>query len=273
METKGSFIKGLKSRYTLIGIAVCLVVAHLIYHLVFGHSVHFIDGDNTGEPIPGDYFGIVYKGGFIVPILMSLLLVSIVFSIERFITISKADRSDNIMPLLVNLKKEVKSDNIQQALQLCEEYGGTVGSIGHSALLKCEELRKEDSLSVEKKADILDREIDDAVELEMPALERNLPIISTIVSVATLIALLGTVLGMIKAFAGMAASGSPDASALSTGISEALINTSLGIGTSALAIISFNFFNTKIEKITTSASELTMGIRRMFVALERSGNE
>ncbi len=78
---------------------------------------------------------------------------------------------------------------------------------------------------------------------------------------------------MIKAFAGMAAEGSPDASALSTGISEALINTSLGIGTSALAIISYNFFNTKIEKITTNASELCMGIRRMYIALEKSENE
>ena len=41
-------------------------------------------------PLPGNYLGIVYKGGVIVPILMTILLIVITFTIERFITITKA---------------------------------------------------------------------------------------------------------------------------------------------------------------------------------------
>ena len=52
--------------------------------------------------------------------------------------------------------------------------------------------------------------------------------------IATLTGLLGTVFGMIKAFSALAQAGNPDATALATGISEALINTALGIGTSAI---------------------------------------
>jgi biopolymer transport protein ExbB len=67
--------------------------------------------------------------------------------------------------------------------------------------------------------------------------------------------LLGTVIGMIKAFSALANAGAPDSVALASGISEALINTALGIGTSALAIIFYNFFTTKIDKLTYSIDE------------------
>jgi biopolymer transport protein ExbB len=78
--------------------------------------------------------------------------------------------------------------------------------------------------------------------------------------------LLGTVTGMIKAFAALAQAGAPDAAALSNGISEALINTALGIGSSALAIIFYNYFTTKIDKITYSIDETGVSIVQNFVA-------
>ena len=61
--------------------------------------------------------------------------------------------------------------------------------------------------------------------------------------------MVGTVLGMIRSFAAMS-KGSPDTAALATGISEALINTALGIGTSAISIIMYNFFTSKIDELT-----------------------
>jgi len=86
----------------------------------------------------------------------------------------------------------------------------------------------------------------------MPMLEKNMMILSTLGTVATLVALLGTVIGMIKAFFALGSGGgTPDAAALSIGISEALINTALGIGTSAIAIILYNFFTSKIDGLHT----------------------
>jgi len=97
-------------------------------------------------------------------------------------------------------------------------------------------------------------------------LEKNLVILATFASVATLLGLLGTVLGMIKAFSALATAGAPDAVALSTGISEALINTALGIGTSALAIISYNYFTTKIDGLTYGIDEAGYSIAQSFAA-------
>jgi biopolymer transport protein ExbB len=53
----------------------------------------------------------------------------------------------------------------------------------------------------------------------------------------------------------LATSGTPDATALSTGISEALINTALGITGSTLAIIFFNYFSNRIDSITHGIDE------------------
>jgi biopolymer transport protein ExbB len=78
--------------------------------------------------------------------------------------------------------------------------------------------------------------------------------------------LLGTVTGMIAAFRAIATSGAPDAVALSNGISEALINTALGIGTSALAIILYNFFTSKIDSLTYGIDEASYSIIQNFSA-------
>jgi biopolymer transport protein ExbB len=85
-------------------------------------------------------------------------------------------------------------------------------------------------------------------------LEKNMTILSTLVALGTL-GLLGTVTGMIKAFAALATAGTPDQAQLANGISEALINTATGISTSALAIITYNFFTSKIDTLTYSIDE------------------
>lgn len=103
----------------------------------------------------------------------------------------------------------------------------------------------------------------------MPMLQKNLVIISTLASVATLIGLLGTVIGMIKAFAALANAGAPDATALANGISEALINTALGIGSSALAIIFYNYFTNKIDSLTYGIDEAGFSIVNTFSATEK----
>jgi len=83
---------------------------------------------------------------------------------------------------------------------------------------------------------------------------------------ATLMGLLGTVLGMIRAFAALANAGAPDSVALSTGISEALVNTAFGIGTSVLAVIFYSFFTTKIDKLTYSIDEAGFSIVQSYAA-------
>lgn len=113
----------------------------------------------------------------------------------------------------------------------------------------------------------IQKEIEEATALELPMLEKNLVFLSTIASCATLLGLFGTVLGMIRSFSALGSSGGGgDATALAQGISEALINTALGISTSFLAIVSYNFFTTIIDGVTYGIDESGFTLTQSFAA-------
>ena len=90
--------------------------------------------------------------------------------------------------------------------------------------------------------------------------------LATITSLATLMGLLGTVMGMIRAFAALANAGAPDSVALASGISEALVNTAFGIGTAALALIFYNYFTTRIDKLTYNIDEAGFSLVQSYAA-------
>ncbi|MFL5728095.1 MAG: MotA/TolQ/ExbB proton channel family protein [Cytophagaceae bacterium] len=245
-------------------IPLTIIISFLLYFFVLGSPLNFKEGDLENHP--DNYLGIVYKGGIIVPVLMSFFLMVITFSIERFITITRAFGNGSLNSFLKEVKADLDSNNIQGGIERCARHKGSVGNVVQAALQKYQKLFKEPKLSKDQKVLGVQKEVEEATSLELPILEKNLTIIATLASVATLIGLLGTVIGMIKAFAALATAGAPDAIALANGISEALINTALGIATSALAIISYNYFTSKIDTLTYSIDEIGFSITQSFSA-------
>jgi biopolymer transport protein ExbB len=71
---------------------------------------------------------------------------------------------------------------------------------------------------------------------------------------------------MIKAFSSMSGGGAAAAAQLAVGISEALINTATGIGASALAIIAYNYFTSKIDELSYNIDEVSYSILQNFNA-------
>ncbi|WP_375447321.1 MotA/TolQ/ExbB proton channel family protein [uncultured Fibrella sp.] len=247
-------------------IPILFIIAELVFHFIFGDGKHFQDGDNTKLPLPGDYFGTVYAGGFIVPILFTCFLCVFVFSIERFITIGRANGSGSIDDFVRKVKSQLDRNEVSAAIAECDKQKGSIGNVVKTALLKYQQLTTETSMNKEQKLVALQKEVEEATTLELPMLEKNLTIIATLASVSTLIALLGTVLGMIRAFAAMGATGQPDTGALSTGISEALVNTAIGIGTAAIATIMYSYFTSRIDTLTYNIDEIGLSIQQNFAA-------
>jgi biopolymer transport protein ExbB len=264
MKTSTSLSDNLKSVFAAVVIPVEILLAVAIYMFILGNPENFQGNDPANHPLPGNYLGIVYKGGFIVPILIALLLMVVTFGIERILTISKAKGNGNIKQFIQNIRSLLSSNNLTQALAVCDQQKGSVANVVKAGLTKYGELAKVNGIESEKKVLMIQKDIEETTQLEMPMLEKNLVIIATIASIATLLGLLGTVLGMIKAFAALATAGAPDAVALANGISEALINTALGIGTSALAIILYNYFTSKIDALTYGIDEASYSIIQNF---------
>ncbi len=214
---------------------------------------------------PESFMGIIYMGGPIVPILITFMITVIVFSFERAFVLSKSAGSGNVENFVLNVRNLLRGKNINGALEACDAQQGSVGNVVREGLVTYKALESDNTMNKEQKMVALNKSIEEATTLEMPMLEKNMMILSTLGTVATLVALLGTVIGMIKAFFALGSGGgTPDAAALSIGISEALINTALGIGTSAIAIILYNYFTSKIDGLTYKIDEIAMSIQQSF---------
>lgn len=227
-------------------------------------SVAFSDLE-AKELHPSGFMGIIYMGGIIVPILISFMIIVIVFSIERALVLRKAAGKGNVDNFVLNVRRLLNQNKIDEALEECDRQEGSVGNVVKEGLTTYKALAHDNSMNKEQKMVALNKSIEEATTLEMPMLEKNMMILSTLGTVATLVALLGTVIGMIKAFSALGSGGgTPDSAALSIGISEALVNTALGIGTSAVAIILYNYFTSKIDELTFKIDEIAMSIQQSF---------
>ncbi len=244
----------------------CLVVAILIFKLVLGNPSNFMNNDPNNAPLPGNMLGTVYKGGFVVPMILTLLLTVLVLSVERWIAISKANGKKNLTKFVAEVKTLLDKGQIKEAQALCENQKGSVASVIYSSLNKYLEMEQNTELSKEQKLAAIQKELEEATSLEVPTLEQNLPVLATLTTLGTLMGLFGTVLGMIRSFASLSSAGGTDSMALSTGISEALVNTAFGIATGACALIAYNYYTSRIDKLTFCIDEVGFSIVQSYAA-------
>ena len=257
-----SKVSGIKSASLVI--LVCFILAVLFYLFVLGAPGNFKDTVNKEGPL--NLLGTVYKGGVVVPVLITCFLTVIVLCVERWIALSKAKGKGNTTKFVENVKAALRNHDIAKAEDLCRKQKGTVGAVVYATLQKYKEMENDTVLSKEQKLAAIQATLEEATALEMPALQQNLPVLATLTTLGTLIGLFGTVLGMIKSFQALSASGAPDSTELSTGISEALVNTALGIATAAFALIGYNFYTNKIDNMTYAIDEIGFATVSTFSA-------
>ena len=232
METtnkkKNVGFKGIKSAWIVI--VCCFILAVCIYQFVLGNPANFMNNDPNNHPLPGNFLGTIYKGGVIVPVIQTLLLTVIALAIERFFAIRAAYGRGSLAKFVANIKVALANNDMATAQSLCDKQRGCVANVVGATLLKYAEMEKNTVLSKDQKQ------------------------------------LAIQVIGMIRSFAALAAGGSADSMALSQGISEALINTAFGILTGALAVIAYNYYTNKIDKLTFALDEVGFSIVQTFAA-------
>ncbi len=252
---------------------ICIIAGYCIWRFLMGDPNNFRLPDASGgfwpsHKDPKTAFSRIYEGGIIVPLLIGMLLMVIVFSIERFLTISRALGSGNISDFIRKVQYHLANRNVDAAIGECDKQRGSVANVMKAGLRRYKEMTGNTEYNTEQKVAAIQQEVEEATALELPMLQKNLVFLSTIVSTGTLVALLGTVLGMIRSFSALGAEGGAGAAGnLAVGISEALYNTALGIGTSALSLIMYNIFTTKIDSITYGIDESGFTLTQSFASL------
>jgi len=191
-------------------------------------------------------------------ILFSMVTVSIIF--ERAWSLRNLE--GETLALAAELCKPLEQGDFTQAIQASQTRAATPAGRIFSDVLA-----RHQSDSMEYLSDLTE---DKRFE-ELEALKGPLWVLATVSSSAPFIGLFGTVVGIIKAFHNMALMGSGGFSVVAAGISEALIATALGLGVAIIAVIFYNYFQTRIERIDAA---LTISSNRILdsIHLGRQAN-
>jgi biopolymer transport protein ExbB len=249
---KNSGFGGIKAAWIIL--VICACAGYGVWYFVMGDPSNFVGGDRSGHP--ANLLGTVYKGGFVVGLILTLLFTVICLGIERFFAIKSAAGKINLAKFTAQVKELIKAQKFDEADKLCDKMQGSVANVVKASIAAYKDVEGNDTLKKAAKIAKIQQAHEEATQLEMPTLQMNLPMVATIVSLGTLTALFGTVLGMIGSFQALSAGGGADSMALSAGISEALVNTASGILTSWVATVVYNFFSNKIDKLTYALDEI-----------------
>jgi len=247
-------------------IVFCFVAAVLVYKFVLGNPENFQGGDPANAVKDGSLLGTIYKGGIVVPVIITLLFTVIALSIERWFALNTAFGKGKLPKFVASIKAALNENDFAKAQKLCDEQRGTVANVVGASLRTYKEMENTTGVKKSQKIAKIQQAHEEATQLEMPTLQMNMPILATLVTLGTLTALFGTVVGMIRSFAALASGGGGDSLALSEGISEALVNTASGILTSWCAVIAYNYYSNKIDKLTYALDEVGYTIAQTYEA-------
>ena len=247
-------------------IVLCFIAGVCFYNFVLGNPSNFQGGDNANAPLPGNLLGTIYKGGIVVPVIITLLFTVIALSVERGLALRTAFGKSSLGKFVVSVKQAITAGDMAKAQQLCDKQQGSVANVVGASIAAYNEMENTPNLKRAAKVSKIQQAHEEATQLEMPTLQMNMPIIATIVTLGTLTALFGTVVGMIRSFAALASGGGGDSLQLSEGISEALVNTASGILTSWVAVVSYNYYSNKIDKLTYALDEVGYTIAKTYEA-------
>lgn len=213
----------------------------------------------------------IYQGGPLVVLLIMIFIMLMVFVVERYFSLySVAKGKSSVQVFFKKLVTLIQANDYDGALAACDKQRGTTANVLRAGIERYREVKEEAAMNGEKKIQLTQTAIEEANALEGPLLERNLIALSTIASIATMVGLLGTTIGMIRAFAatGNVEGGVIDATALATGISEALVNTAGGLLSGILGIFFYNFFVNKVDAFNYTTDEATFEVLQLMKAKE-----
>ena len=169
METtqkKAASFKGIRSAGWVI--VICFIIAVLIFNFVLGNPSNFMNNDPNNHPLPGNFLGTIYKGGFIVPVIQTLLLTVIALSIERYIAIRAAFGKGSLVRFVANIKAALAAGDMRKAQEICDTQRGSVANVVNATLRKYAEMERETELTKDQKLLAIQKELEEATALELP---------------------------------------------------------------------------------------------------------
>ena len=212
--------------------------------------------DRITKEVNVNVLSIINKSGIdgYVICLLSIISWAIIFKKLWMLRISKLIPKKD-----VNLTVDFLSDgNVGDVVELCKKRKTFLSSVILNALKSMGELRRSNFLS----------SFEAAAKREFGQLENGMTALATIAAVSPLLGLLGTVLGMVKIFGVLGSFGMGTPQQLAGGIAEALLTTVEGLITAIPAVIMYNIFQKKLDRIAVELENIGILMANNFKGLK-----
>ncbi len=212
----------------------------------------------------------IYAAGPLVLVLFFVWILTWAFAGERFWALNIARGKVSYDKVFPRIKNSIDKGDLDDAEKAAEGQLGSVGRVVAAGIKKYKTLSGR--LAERGLRNELGLALREANVLEGALLERNIIPIATIGSIANLIGLLGTVFGMIKSFAALSATGAAEkvaATKLAEGIATALVNAAGGLIVAIVAVIFYNYFLNRIDKLVFAMEEASGNLLELCMLAER----
>lgn len=208
----------------------------------------------------------IFDGGPLMYPIVALLVVGLAVIIDRAVAFNAATRNNKA--LTADVIALLENNDIEGAAELCAKIGGPVAAVLLVGIQKFGKLiSKDEKRSNAEMSAIVKTSMEDYAPQIVATMDRNIGILPIVAGLSPLLGMTGTVTGMINSFDSMATQTNLEATAVSGGISEALITTAAGLLVAMPAVIAYNIF-TKLEDGAVSEIDKACTALVDFIALD-----
>jgi len=203
--------------------------------------------DDDGKPLQILKKNFIDGGWVFMSFVLVCLILGLAFCIERIITLNIA--SANTDKLMAQIDENLKSGNINGAMEVCKSTQGPTATVLYEGLK-----------AAGGGPDAVEKAIVNYGGVQMGLLEKGLVWISLFIAIAPMLGFMGTVIGMIGAFNRIAAVGELSPAVVATGIKVALLTTVFGLITAIILQIFYNYIVSKIDSIVGKMEEASISL-------------
>ena len=250
-KAKKNKVRGIKNAFIVI--IICFIVALVVFTQVLGAPENFEGGDPAGGH-PLNLLGTIYKGGFIVPILQTLLLTVIVLSVERFIAMLSVKGKGNTNKFIAAVKAALEKGDVEAAKDIARSTRGPIASIYYQGLLR-----------IDQGLDVVEKSVVSYGGVQAGYLEKGCSWITLFIAMAPSLGFLGTVIGMVQAFDKIQQVGDISPTVVAGGMKVALITTIFGLIVALILQVFYNYVLAKIEALTSEMEDSSISLLDMVI--------
>lgn len=206
-------------------------------------------------------FDIAARGGWIMLLIVFCSIAAFAISIERYITLHRI--RINARSFILQIQNLLMRKKIDEAIRTCKQTPGPIAALSKVTLEKYDRPYEE-----------IKEALESAGKTEIYQLEKYLGALGTIAAVAPLLGFLGTVTGMIKAFMKIEnLGGNVGPGVLAGGIWEALVTTAAGLIVGIIALIFYNYIQSKVSLYIYEMEESSYNLLEIFREKETANHE